>query len=203
MLGALMLAMAAQTPAYRDDIEKARAARVAELKADDGWLTVAGLYWLKPGKNLAGSASTSDIVLPSKAPARLGVFDLADGQVTFTADSGASVTSSGAQVRTERMEPNSENTALSAGDLRLFLIRREDRYGIRMRDLQSVMRREFKGLAYFPLAEKYRVTATFTAYSAPRTIRIPNVLGQTPEMVSPGYVTFTIDGRALRLEPVY
>jgi uncharacterized protein (DUF1684 family) len=203
MLGALMVAMAAQTPGYRDEIEKARAARVAELRADDGWLTVAGLFWLKPGKNVAGSARTSDVVLPSTAPARLGVFELTGGQVTFTADPAATVTSGGTAVRTQPLDPNRDDAALSVGDLRLFLIKREDRYGIRMRDLQSVMRREFKGLTYYPLAERLRVTGAFTAYPEPRKIRIPNVLGQSPEMVSPGYVTFTVDGRALRLEPVY
>jgi uncharacterized protein len=204
MLGILTVALVAQPSSYRAEIEKARAARVAELKADDGWLTVSGLFWLKAGKNVAGSAATSDIVLPAKAPARLGVFDLSDGQVTFTADDGATVTSGGAPVRTGKMDVRGgDRTALVAGDLRMFLIRREERYGIRMRDMNSVMRREFKGLTYFPLAEKDRVTAAFTAYPQPRMIRIPNVLGQNPEMVSPGYVTFTIDGKSLRLEPVY
>jgi uncharacterized protein len=167
-------------------------------------LTVAGLFWLKPGKNVAGSAATSDIVLPAKAPARLGVFELAHGHVTFTADEHATVTSGGAPVHTRALDTRGgDRTALAAGDLRLFLIQREDRYGIRMRDLHSAMRSGFKGLTYFPVAETYRVTATFTAYPRPRSIRIPNVLGQNPEMVSPGYVTFTIAGTALRLEPVY
>jgi uncharacterized protein (DUF1684 family) len=204
MPGVLTIALVAPTASYRAEIEKARSARIAELKADDGWLTVAGLFWLKPGKNVAGSAATSDIVLPAKAPARLGVFELADGQVTFTADEAARVTSGGASVRSRIMDTREgDRTALEAGDLRMVLIRREDRYGIRMRDMNSVMRRGFQGLTYFPLAEKYRVTAAFTAYPEPRTIRVPNVLGQNPEMVSPGFVTFTIDGHSLRLEPVY
>jgi uncharacterized protein (DUF1684 family) len=203
LLGTLTIALAVQSSSYRDEVEKARAARVAELKADDGWLTVAGLYWLKPGKNVAGSAKTSDIMLPSKSPARLGVFELVGGQVTFTADPAAAVTAGGAPVRTQKMDANSDRGALTAGDLRLFLIRREDRYGIRMRDMQSVMRREFKGLTYYPIAEQFRVTATFNAYPEPRIIHVPNVLGQSPEMVSPGYVTFTLEGHALRLEPVY
>ena len=85
----------------------------------------------------------------------------------------------------------------------MFLIRREERYALRLRDLNSTMRRAFKGLEYFPVSETYRVTASFTAYPQLRKIRIPNVLGQNPEMESPGYVTFSIAGTALRLEPVY
>jgi uncharacterized protein (DUF1684 family) len=34
-------------------------------------------------------------------------------------------------------------------------------------------------------------------------VKIPNVLGQQPEMISPGFVTFSIGGASLRLEPVY
>ena len=42
-----------QTPngdveSYRKQIEAWRAERVAKLKADGGWLTVAGLFWLAP-----------------------------------------------------------------------------------------------------------------------------------------------------------
>lgn len=204
MLGVLTTLLAVQPAAYRAEIEKARAARIAELKADDGWLTVAGLFWLKPGKNVAGSAAGSDIKLPAKAPARLGVFDLVDGVVTFTAAEGVAVTSSGAAVHTQKLDlRGGDRTALAAGDLRMFLIRREDRYGIRMRDLNSPMRRGFEGLTYYPLAEPARIAATFTPYPEPHEIAIPNVLGQSPKMVSPGFVTFTFLGRPLRLEPVY
>ena len=192
------------TGGYRAEIEQYRAKRVQELTADDGWLTVAGLFWLKPGPNTAGSADGSDIVLPSGAPARLGVFDLADRRVTFTANAGARVTADGKPVKTMLLDTRAgDKGALAAGDLRLFAIRRGDRVGIRMRDLRSAMRTGFSGIKYFPLRAEYRVSATFTAYDRPRSIPIPNVLGQTPQMVSPGYVTFELNGRRLRLEPVY
>ena len=132
------------------------------------------------------------------------MFELANGQVTFTAEPGVTVTSAGAPVRQATLDPRGgDKAALAIGDLRMFLIRREDRYAIRLRDLQSAMRRGFTGLTYYPLSETYRVDATFTAYPEPRKIRIPNVLGQNPEMVSPGVVTFTLNGQAIRLEPVY
>ena len=59
VLAVLAIALGGQAPGYQAEIEKARAVRIAELKADDGWLTVAGLYWLKPGKNVAGSAPST------------------------------------------------------------------------------------------------------------------------------------------------
>lgn len=201
---ACALTLGPQPSSYQAEIEQHRAARVAELTADDGWLTVAGLFWLEPGVNVAGSAATSDIVLPRKAPATFGTFELKGDTVTFTAEPGTTVTSGGRPVTTITLSGQSgKPVVLAAGDLRMFVIRRGDRVGIRMRDLNSPMRRGFKGLEYYPIKPSLRIAATFVPYDEPRKIPIPNVLGQTPEMVSPGYVTFSLDGRELRLEPVY
>ncbi len=195
---------AGSTSVYQNEIRKYRAQREAELKADDGWLTVAGLFWLKPGANVAGSAAASDVRLPAKAPARIGVFELKDGKVTFAAHPAAQVTSAGKPVGPQPIAaPSDEETALAVGDLRMFVIHRGDRFGIRMRDMKSAMRAQFKGLRYFPIRTEYRIRANFIPYNPPRTVAVPNVLGQNPEMESPGYVTFTLDGKSLRLEPVY
>jgi uncharacterized protein (DUF1684 family) len=205
ILIALVTAFVAAPPgSYRDEILKYRALREAELKADDGWLTVTGLFWLKPGVNVAGSAPGSDVRLPATAPARLGVFELKDGAVTFTADAAAHVTSAGKHLGTQPADaPRDDENALAAGGLRLFVIHREDRFGIRMRDLRNAARRQFKGLRYFPIRPEYRVRARFTPYHPPHVVAVPNVLGQNPEMESPGYVTFTLNGHSLRLEPVF
>jgi uncharacterized protein (DUF1684 family) len=199
----IALVMGSQEASYRADLEKHRADRVAELKADDGWLAVAGLFWLKPGANVAGSAPASDIALPPKAPARLGVFELKDGRVSFTADPGAGVMSDGRSVTTIALSGRGEPVILAVGDLRMFLIRRGDRFAIRMRDLNSAARAAFTGLHYFPIQPSLVVRAAYVPYAEPRKIPIPNVLGESPEMESPGYVTFTLEGRDLRLEPVY
>ena len=60
---------------YHGEIKQWRERREAALKADDGWLSVAGLFWLKEGKNSVGSATDSDIVLPKPAPERVGTFE--------------------------------------------------------------------------------------------------------------------------------
>ena len=50
--------------AYRAAIQEWRDAREARLEADGGWLSVAGLTWLKPGENTFGTACA-----PKAAPA--------------------------------------------------------------------------------------------------------------------------------------
>ncbi len=189
---------------YLAGIQQFRAGREAALRADDGWLTVAGLFWLKPGRNTAGSAAGSDIVLPRQAPARLGTFELAGGTVTFTADPSARAAQHGRPVTSATFDlSRGDRDAVTAGDLVLFPIQRGDRMGIRLRDLHSRMRSGFTGLRWYPVRPEYQLKGTFVAYPQPRTVHVPNVLGQEPEMTSPGYVTFTLEGRTLRLEPVF
>jgi len=165
---------------------------------------VAGLFWLKPGANTAGSGTANDIVLPSKAPAKFGTFELTDGTVTFTADASAAVSRDGQAVTTAVLDTKAgDKGAIRSGDLVMFPIQREDKIGIRMRDLKSARRVGFRGIRSFPIRPEYRIVARFVAYPQPKTVLVPNVLGQHPEMTSPGSVTFTLNGQALRLEPVF
>lgn len=204
-VAAVLLLLAVQAaPSYLAELDKFHADREAELKADDGWLTVAGLFWLKPGPNKAGSATGNDVLLPAKAPATLGTFDLKDGAVTFTADPAAHVMIGDRHVTTTAFDIRAGDAgAIRSGDLVMFPIQRGDKFGIRMRDLRSATRKGFTGVRTFPVRPEYRIVARFVAYPQPKKVLVPNVLGQYPEMTSPGYVTFTLNGQSLRLEPVF
>jgi hypothetical protein len=48
---------------YVKDVEKWRSDEAADLKKEDGWLTVAGLFWLKDGVNTVGAGSQFDVRL--------------------------------------------------------------------------------------------------------------------------------------------
>jgi uncharacterized protein (DUF1684 family) len=197
------LLLAAAGPAeYRAEIEKYRAARVAELTAPDGWLAVRGLFWLHEGANTAGSDPAAEIRLPPRAAKRLGVFTLTAGQVSFAADPAAAVTAGGKPVTKITFERGAESSIVTAG-VTLALIRRGDKIGVRMRDPQSPNRTGFKGLTYFPLSPAYRIRAAFTPYDKPKQVQVANVIGQLVAMESPGFVEFKIKGRSYRLEPVY
>jgi uncharacterized protein len=190
--------------AYKSEIEKWRRNREAQLTADEGWLTVAGLFWLKEGKNTVGSDPSNDIVLPAGgAPARLGVFDFHSGVTTFVPEPGA-LDTDGKPARPEVLKPDTSGAPdiLRVGALSMFVIHRGDRDGIRLRDENSQMRRHFTGLKYYPAKEEYRVTARFVPYDPPKMIAVPNILGQTENQPSPGYLEFTLRGKRLRLDPL-
>ena len=214
LAAALALALAAAStstglpagePSYAAEIQKWRAEREAHLKADGGWLSVAGLFWLKPGPNAFGSDPTNAIVLPAdSAPAHAGIFEFADGKTTLRVEPGVMITSAGKPVTMLDLKPDTSGAGdeLTLGALSMYVIQRGDRYGIRLKDVHSARRREFKGLRWFPIRESYRVTARFVAYDTPQPIPIPNVLCQVNELPSPGYVVFKLGGQQLRLDPV-
>jgi len=173
---------------YQAEIAAWRADREAKLKADGGWLSVAGLFWLHEGANPFGKARTNEIVLPD-GPDRAGVFELHDGKVTVR-EGGA----------TRSIAPESPDP-VKVGRLSLFVIQRGDKVGIRLKDPESEYRRKFHGIVSYPVDEKYRVTAKWVAVS--RHIPILNIIGQTEQSENPGYAVFHLGGKELRLYPIF
>ena len=108
-----LFGLSAQAPASRAEIAKHRAARVAEVTARDGWLAVRGLFWLHEGANTAGSDPASEIKLPARTGKRVGVFTLANGEVSFTADPGATVTAGGKPVTTLTFARGAESSIVT------------------------------------------------------------------------------------------
>jgi uncharacterized protein (DUF1684 family) len=198
------LAPAPGVPAAdRVAIDAARAARLAGLRSESGWLTLVGLAWLKPGANTLGRGSTNTAVVPyPKLPERIGTFVLRDGRVRFTAARGVAVAHDGARVK--RLDLVSDRagapTILEYGSLRLHVIERAGRHLVRIRDLESPRLREFAGLAWFPIADGWVFDARFEPYVPERTLGIMNVLGYEEPYRLPGRLVFTKDGREWALD---
>ena len=125
---------------YQAVVEEWRQKREEQLKAEDGWLSVAGLYWLKEGDNRFGTDADDDFVLPpGTAPGLVGVFDFHDGRTVVRVESGATVTSEGRQVTEMDLKPDTsgEPDYLVIGNLIMYVIERGGKYGIRLKDKNS------------------------------------------------------------------
>jgi uncharacterized protein len=213
LLPALALAMAAaahpsdQTvpAAYKAEIETWRGDRETRLKAPSGWLTLAGLFWLRPGANTLGSGVGSDVRLPAgAAPDRAGILELKDGQVLLRLEAGVEGSVKGRPLTATalRSDKDGEPDVLSLGRLSLYAIERSGRVGIRVKDPESPVRLGFKGLQWFPVDESWRVKARFVPHQPPRTVELADVTGGVQKLTAPGYVVFEHGGRELTLEPV-
>jgi uncharacterized protein (DUF1684 family) len=211
LLGALALAgapdVASKTDAaYRAAVRQWRAEREARLKADGGWLTVVGLFWLPEGTSRFGTAADCEIVLPGGSTAAVaGSFERAGGRVTLRLEPGVEARLGSQPVAGPlvlRPDTSGKPDVLELGSLSLHVIERGGRYGIRLKDKNSALRRRFAGLDWFEVDEAYRVDARWLAHAQPRTVNVPNVLGQVVPMPSPGYAEFTLGGKTLRLDGV-
>src|SRR4051812_39503502 len=192
---------AEQDAAYRREIAKWKRERVAELRSD--WLPLSGLFWLKQGESTFGSASDNTIVLP-KGPAHAGVLTMdAAGKVEVKLAGSVRGEFNGKRLREAVMEPQPPGppTVLALGTLRMHVIKRGDRVGLRLRDLDSPALRAFKGIPTFPLEPRWRLTADWVP-SPGKKIPVMNVVNDVIEYESPGVASFSVDGQSVTLRPV-
>jgi uncharacterized protein len=203
---ALLLAtLLAPHPAdYRAEVAAWRREREERLKAQDGWLSVVGLFWLEEGTQGMGRDRANEIVLPA-GPPQAGVLERRGALTRVRLAEGLNATVNGKPAAGEvELKADDADAAdvLAFASLQMFVIKRGERYGLRVKDAESPARRSFAGLRWFPVDEGYRVRGRFVPADTPRTLAIPNVLGQVEAMTSPGHVVFTLGGRELRLSPV-
>jgi uncharacterized protein len=195
----------ASLAAERAQIDAWRAQRVRSLTGDDGWLTLAGLFWLKDGDNSFGRAPANALALDNPAlPAVAGTFQLASHRVRFVARPGGGVTHQGQPVDSIELGSDASGppTVLACGTLRFFIIERGGRLGVRVRDLANPKRLGFQGLSYFPVSTGWVFNARFERYQPARHIRIVNILGMEEDATSPGALVFSRDGREWRLDAI-
>ena len=195
-----LLAASPETPdaAYVQDFEKWKAEETGDLKAN--WLSLAGLFWLKPGANSFGSDAANAIVFP-KGPAHAGEFDLEGKDVTIKLLPDAHATIAGKAATVARLDPDTSQhaTHVEMGTLTFHVIVRGERVGIRVKDADSAAARNFKGMMFFPLDLNYRVTGTWVPAEGKKTVEIPNVLGDVSAEEVPGTVVFKVNSQELKL----
>jgi uncharacterized protein (DUF1684 family) len=184
--------------AYMQSFDKWKAELVDSRKQN--WLTLAGLFWLNPGENSFGADASNAIVFP-KGPAHAGVFELQGAEVTVKFSPEARAILDGKPVTATKLQPDTSGkpTIVELGSLRIKVIVRGQRIGIRLKDVDSDAAKNYRGPVFFPIDLSYRVTATWVPSDGKKTVDVPNVLGDiTPTPVA-GTVVFKINGQEVRL----
>jgi len=179
---------------YTDSLRQWQQQRDKALRSENGWLTLVGLFWLKPGDNTIGSAASNDFLLPKgSAPEHAGTLRLLGDEVTFIEPNGSA--------RPLHYKEEEKPDVVQTGSVSFFIIKRSDKLGIRAKDSNAPALKHFAGMKYFPINTALRFEAKFT----PDVKKIPilNILGQTDLEESPGVVEFTYQGKQYRLRPIY
>lgn len=208
LMFAALLPVAAQTSSdlalWQKDLADWRAADERQIAAPDGWLTLVGLDWLKPGFNSVGSASESQIKL-ANGPAHLGLLTVAGKTVQLLAPTGgfpAGLTVDDQPAREGALQTGAKPSVLKVGSLSMIIIERGGRYAVRIKDANSPTRTGFHGLNWYAADPHFRIEALWIPYTPVHVEKIPTVIGTTLELPAPGVAEFSLNGSTYRLEPV-
>ena len=173
-----------------DDWQKARH---DALSAPDSWLGLIGLFWLEPGVNSVGSAADRSIRLPS-GPAHLGDLLWEDGRVFWQP-----VCESFVELVTDHA---GKPTTVDCENLAFFVVDRDGRLAVRLRDQNWAVRQPFVGLDYFPFDPTWQIEAAWQAISPPLSMEVPNVSGELKTVEVAYQAVFTVDGKTVTLLPM-
>ncbi len=179
------------------------AKRVARLTAPNGWLSLAGLFWLHEGVNQFGASRSNDIVFPSgKAPDYLGSFILRGDLVEVRIWPGVDVRCNGEPVtrRLLRSDADGKPDVLVYGTLSWYVIKRGNRYAVRLKDSQNPALRQFRGIERYPVDPKWRIPARFERYDSARVVEVPTAVGTVAKLRCPGRLVFHYRGGIYELE---
>jgi len=186
----MLCALAQQKPSepgsYEAEIQAWHDKRLAGLKQPVGWLSLVALDWLKEGKNTLESIGTVTVEKETLTFAVLpGVKAMIRGSVF-----SSGVLRAGA----DRIE---------VGTRVFTIIKRGERFAVRMWDSNAETLKKFTGIERFPVLKQWKVEARWEAYIPPKPIKVASVIpGYMEDYLVPGVAIFSIGGKECRLEPV-
>jgi uncharacterized protein (DUF1684 family) len=188
---------------YTADNLQWRAERLQNLRGPDGYLNLAGLFWLEEGIVSVGSSDDNDIVFPAAAAAHVGSLEVSAEGVTLQVADGVAVSADGKPVDTILIsdDTTAAPVTVSHASIAWTIIKRDNRFALRLRDFEHPAIAAFPPLEYYPLDPELRLEARLKRFAAPKILQVDTVivgLGWQPQ--SPGVVEFELDGQLLQLE---
>lgn len=187
---------------YMEEINAFHLKRIENLKKENGWLNLAGLFSLQEGKNSFGSNKKNNLIFPKgKCPEFIGNITLKNNIVTIEIKKGIVVWNNDKKVTKQIIYNNEEENPiiLKYKSLRWFVIKRGNDFYIRLRDLESENLQSFHDINTYPIDEQWKVQAILDT-TTKNKIEVTDVLGHTNIEESAGTLVFTIDGKEYKLD---
>ncbi len=188
---------------YLNDMHEWRRALEQRLRAENGWLALAGLIWLHEGQQRVGKLKNSNHTLAIEAaPDDLGQFALENGRVHFqpNPDLRININDQPASQKWLAAETDPHPDFIAIGDLRIVVVQRGGRFGLRIWDNSRPERVEFPGRSWYPIEPGFRLRARFIPADSDRKVVIPDVLGNFSEEQILGELLVEYSGEMLRLQ---
>ncbi len=187
---------------YKEIASEWRKERNESIRKENGWLALSGLFWLKLGNNKLGSDPKNEIQLPERLPSDVGYFEFNGKSVSLRTNAGQTVNVNDQPVDFALLQPDTSDTPsfITLDDIRLVVIQRGNKLGIRMWDNQREERRSFPARTWFEVDENFRLPAHYTAYDHPRMTFFPDLTGEKSEFPVDGYIAFEFNAKPYKLD---
>jgi len=206
LLNFFFLANAQKTNSYAKSINEWHKARIADLKTPNGWLNLEGLFWLHKGANSFGKKEGSDCKYDNAVfPAELGSFIYEGDSVLWMNAANNSIKVNGVLVNGTKpvkvFYKEEQAITMSWSHFTWTIIKREDKMGVRFRNLEAKTLTGFKGIERFTIDSSWRIKTTMVAASQ-NLLMITNVLGQTTPTKTAGKLLFIINNKEYSLDVI-
>jgi uncharacterized protein (DUF1684 family) len=187
---------------YEQQILEWRAKKHDEVVRENGWLALAGLSWLKPGRNLVGSNPMCEVVLPERGPTFLGVIELKGKIARLQVADGVPVQVNGKLVQKIILKSSRQEkpSFITWKDLRMVLHEHGGRYAIRIWDNQRRYQVTLPLRKWFPVNKRFRFNGRYTRYPEPKVSNQPDTFGEMVEDRMDGYLSFRFEGKTYKLD---
>lgn len=192
------------TSSYIVSVEQWQQNRLEGLKGKDGWLNLAGIYWLKDGKQTLGSDPSNDILFPAKAPAFIGTIYLKDSLVHLSVNNDVELVYENETVRELDLSYDSsgEPSYITHGDFAWYIMKRHTSLAIRLRDYKNPAIEALDQIPSYPIDPEYVVEAKLHPFEEAKTLTVNTPFQDyTQDYDCPGELHFKLKGERLKLLP--
>ncbi|MFO8030185.1 MAG: DUF1684 domain-containing protein [Cyclonatronaceae bacterium] len=186
---------------YHEFVEDWHRNRIERLNDEHGWLRLAGLYWLSEGQQSFGSGSHARVHFPEGSiPEMAGIFEVREDTVFMRVVGNVDIRDErGRRIRDDVISTPEMTRELTYRSLTWFVVRREEKIGIRLFDDNSPHLQHFDGIDRYEVDRDWRIEARFEPKEEGTTMLIENVLGQMVEWDVAGSLTFSREGREVTI----
>lgn len=188
-----------QLAAQEAGFEAWKKGRVAELTGEEGWINLAGLFWLEKPTMYLNQVSPDSLTLSDQLGKKnIGSFQLRQDSVWFVFHPKIAKKIKSSSSIIQYPVASYKEGAVSYAHWKWSVIQRGGLIAVRLRDLTHPGLEKFAGIPVYDYDPNLRVKAFFEP-KFNETMQIPNVLGQLIDWKVMGILKFEMGGQTYRL----
>ena len=172
--------------------------RITNLKKPFGWLSLTGLYWLKSDSLSIGTSSGFDINLAHHTSVNMGTVSNQNDRWYFSPTNENLIKLDDSYVNTKvemQHDQSGSPSILNYESLFWYVIKREDNYGIRLKDTLNPARLSLSHIPIFDFDPVYQKKAKVIWASNQDSILITNAQGVVSSNPLKGWLEFQHEGK--------